>query len=35
MAEEGIPAEDLFHSPEHLVARAYDQRGGRIAFRKP
>ncbi len=32
MAEEGIAPEDFFASREQLLARAYDQRGGKIAY---
>jgi uncharacterized protein (DUF488 family) len=32
MTEEGIPTDDFFASPEELLARAYDQRGGRTAY---
>jgi hypothetical protein len=32
MAEEGVPAEDFFTPRDELLARAYDQRGGKIAY---
>jgi uncharacterized protein (DUF488 family) len=32
MAEEGVPADDLFASHEQLLARAYVQRAGKIAY---
>lgn len=35
MIEESIPTEDLFSTRDELLARAYDQRGGKIAYRKP
>ena len=34
MAEEGIPSEDFFTSREELLARAYEQRGGKTAYRE-
>lgn len=32
LVEERVPAEDFFISREELIARAYDRRGGKIAF---
>ena len=32
MAEEKIPGEDLFAPREELIAKAYDRRGGKIAY---
>jgi uncharacterized protein (DUF488 family) len=32
MADEHVPSEDFFTSREQLLARAYDQRGSKIAF---
>jgi len=34
LAEERVPAEDFFISREELIARAYDRRGGKIAYRE-
>jgi len=34
MAAERIPTDDLFTPPEQLLARAYDQRGGKTAYRE-
>lgn len=32
MAEEKVPGDDLFTPREELIAKAYDRRGGKIAF---
>jgi len=34
MAEEHVPADDFFTPREQLLARAYDQRGGKIAYQE-
>jgi uncharacterized protein (DUF488 family) len=34
LAEERVPSEDFFISREELIARAYDRRGEKIAFRE-
>lgn len=34
MAEERVPTDDLFTPPEQLLAHAYDQRGGKTAYRE-
>ena len=34
LAEERVPAEDFFISREELIARAYDRRGEKIAYRE-
>jgi hypothetical protein len=32
MAEEKVPGDDLFTPREELIAKAYDRRGGKIAY---